>query len=157
MNTTPTSASDAVRDLSNAVAAQLNSLANSLETVERVYERHLLPDALSPERLRMMIDARRSRAMFFKADMFADPAWDILLVLMESHVKSRRETTTGVSFATGIPLSTVLRKLRVLEDMSLIAREVDPKDARRIFVFLTTDGIDRMTNYLNAPISAFSI
>mgnify|MGYP001251371502 CR=1 FL=1 len=105
MNTTPTSASDAVRDLSNAVAAQLNSLANSLETVERVYERHLLPDALSPERLRMMIDARRSRAMFFKADMFADPAWDILLVLMESHVK-----TFGPSSLTLNRQSTDLRR-----------------------------------------------
>ena len=42
--------------------------------------------AIDPETVRAVIRARRLRARYFDAELFADPAWDMLLDLLQAEI-----------------------------------------------------------------------
>jgi DNA-binding MarR family transcriptional regulator len=100
--------------------------------------------------LQQIIDARRLRARFFDENLFADPAWDILLDLYRAHLAQQRISVTSVCFGADVPVSTALRWLNALEERELARRSQDPLDGRRFFVELTQKGISAMTGYFAA-------
>ena len=91
--------------------------------------------------------ARARRAKFFKPSLFSDPAWDILLELFAVEGEGKRLSVTGAGATAGIPPTTALRWLNVLEQEGLITRTDDPLDGRRSFVSLTHEGFKALTNY----------
>jgi DNA-binding MarR family transcriptional regulator len=97
-----------------------------------------------------LIDARRLRARFFDENLFADPAWDILLDLYRAHLAQQRICVTSVCFGAGVPVSTALRWLNALEERDLARRSQDPLDGRRFFVELTPKGVSAMKGYFAA-------
>lgn len=97
-----------------------------------------------------IIRARHQRSRFLPSKLFSDPAWDILLALYAAEIGQRRITVGQVCAAADIPATTGLRWLGTLEDMDLVARRADPLDARRFFVFLTGDGREAMSGYLES-------
>jgi len=101
-----------------------------------------------------IIRARSMRAKFFKAELFADPAWDMLLDLYRAELDQYRVSVTSLCTASGVPTSTALRWLRALEDGGLITRRQDPLDGRRTFVALTTAAVESMDAYFAAIGSA---
>jgi DNA-binding MarR family transcriptional regulator len=100
--------------------------------------------------LQKIIDARRLRTKFFDANLFADPAWDILLDLYRAHLAQQRICITSVCFGAGVPVSTALRWLNALEERNLAKRTQDPLDGRRFFVSLTDKGAKAMAGYFAA-------
>jgi DNA-binding MarR family transcriptional regulator len=100
--------------------------------------------------LQKIIDARRQRANFLDANLFADPAWDILLDLYRAHLAQQRISVTSVCFGAGVPVSTALRWLNALEERNLARRSQDPLDGRRFFVGLTHSGVSAMAAYFAA-------
>ena len=100
--------------------------------------------------LRKIIEARRLRAKFFDENLFADPAWDILLDLYRAHLAQQRISVTSVCFGAGVPVSTALRWLNALEERGLARRSQDPLDGRRFFVELTQSGVSAMAGYFAA-------
>jgi DNA-binding MarR family transcriptional regulator len=90
------------------------------------------------------------RAKFFKAELFADPAWDMLLDLYRAELDQYRVSVTSLCTASGVPTSTALRWLRALEEEGLITRRQDPLDGRRTFVALTTAAVGSMNAYFDA-------
>ncbi|MEO0698636.1 MAG: MarR family transcriptional regulator, partial [Pseudomonadota bacterium] len=54
--------------------------------------RPALPD---PKLVRQMIAGRQARARFFDAELFADPAWDMLLDLTAAHAENARVSVTS--------------------------------------------------------------
>jgi DNA-binding MarR family transcriptional regulator len=108
------------------------------------------PARLDHRDLQRMIDARRLRSKFFDANLFADPAWDILLDLYRAHLAQQRICITSVCFGSGVPVSTALRWLNALEQRGLTKRSNDPLDARRSFVALTPKGVSAMAGYFAA-------
>ena len=100
--------------------------------------------AVIPDLVKAAIDARRQREQLFGADLFSDPAWDILLELFLAQVTQQRVATTDLGFAAGVPPTTALRWIDKLERAGWIARRKDPLDARRTFVQLSDSGCDRM-------------
>lgn len=106
---------------------------------------------LSPgSRVAEILRVRTLRARFFRAELFADPAWDMLLDLYRAELDQHRVSVTSLCTASGVPTSTALRWLRALEDDGLIARRQDPLDGRRSFVALTNAGIEAMGAYFTA-------
>lgn len=92
--------------------------------------------------------ARRERRHFFKASLFADPAWDMLLVTYCAHLRGEEITVSSVVLAADTPFSTGLRWLKLLENEGLLVRAAHPTDGRAALIRLTASAIDQMEAYL---------
>lgn len=103
-------------------------------------EEALVPIAAKPpsaQKVRQLILLRRLRDRFFRADLFADPAWDILLDLSASRIEGRPVSVSSLCIAAAVPPTTALRWIRMMTDQGLLERRADPADARRMFVDLS--------------------
>jgi DNA-binding MarR family transcriptional regulator len=97
---------------------------------------------------------RDRRSRFFDADLFGEPAWDILLDLYTSHVAGRRLSITSLCHGARVPSTTALRWVGVLEQRGLIRREASTKDKRVFWVHLTDAGLTSMSNYFAEIVAA---
>jgi hypothetical protein len=100
--------------------------------------------------VRIMIRARRLRDQFFPSDIFADPAWDMLLDLFAARLEKRRVAVSSLCIAAAVPSTTALRWIKSLCDHGLFVRVADPEDGRRVFIELSDDAAANMENYLRA-------
>jgi hypothetical protein len=87
--------------------------------------------------IRDMIKLRRSRERYFNAELFADPAWDILLDLMAARLENKHVSVSSLCIAASVPATTALRWITGMTDSGLLERRLDPKDARRVFIELS--------------------
>ena len=97
--------------------------------------------------VRADILARRQRDQFFKSELFADPAWDILLALFAADLGQCRITVSALCKAAAVPATTALRWLNSLERELLVERSADKYDGRRFYVALSNKGRAAMTEY----------
>lgn len=100
--------------------------------------------------IRDMLRLRRLRDQFFPGEMFADPAWDMLLDLMAARLSGQRVSVSSLCIAAAVPATTALRWIRALTDNGLFLRQADPADGRRVFIALSEKAADAMTNFFNA-------
>lgn len=103
--------------------------------------------SLSLETVRQVIRARRLRGRFFSDDLFADPAWDMLLDLLQAEVAQLRVPVSSLCIAAAVPATTALRWLKTLVDQGLFVRRPDPHDGRRVYVELAPDASHAMRRY----------
>lgn len=97
---------------------------------------------------------RRLRASLFPADLFAEPAWDILLDLFIAEHEHKQIAVKSACIAAGVPMTTALRWITKLEKRGLIERRRSPFDARSSHVALTPAAKDAMRAWLEATLSA---
>jgi len=102
---------------------------------------------LSSAILHDILLARRARSRFFSKGLFADPAWDILLDLLNSRLSHRRVSVTSVCVASNVPPTTALRWIRLLENEGLVRRQADPFDGRRFYIELTEKADASLSQY----------
>jgi hypothetical protein len=104
------------------------------------------------ERAEALYELRRVREVFFgdNADLFCEPAWDMLLDIFIGQERGRRLSVSDTCMGSGVPTTTALRWISVLEGRGLIEKVRDPHDARRSFVCLTPQGYDTLRLYLEA-------
>ena len=76
-----------------------------------------------------MIRARRLRARYFDEELFADPAWDMLLDLVQAEIDRLRVPVSSLWIAAAVPATTALRWIKTMTDSGLFVRRADP--ARR--------------------------
>ncbi len=103
-----------------------------------------LPD---PRLVRKIIRQRQLRARFFEGDLFADPAWDMLLDLTAARAEHVRVSVTSLCIASGVPPTTALRWIGQMTDAGLLQRVDDETDRRRAFITLTDKAADAMARY----------
>ena len=103
-----------------------------------------LPD---PRLIRRILRQRQLRARFFEGDLFADPAWDMLLDLSAARAEHSRVSVTSLCIASGVPPTTALRWISQLTDAGLLQRVEDDTDRRRAFITLTDKAADAMARY----------
>lgn len=106
--------------------------------------------AVTARELRDMLRLRRLRDQFFQGEMFADPAWDMLLDLMAARLSNQRVSVSSLCIAAAVPATTALRWIRALSDNGLFLRQADPADGRRVFIALSDMAAEAMTNYFIA-------
>ena len=106
------------------------------------------------ERMRKL---RLKRNDVIGAELFRDPAWDMLLDLFASHERGERVSAIALSLSAGVPQSTALRTIQRLEEKGLIVREGDPDDLRRSWVRATPEvlsGIATMAGLFAEAVTA---
>jgi DNA-binding MarR family transcriptional regulator len=94
---------------------------------------------ISAKAVGRVLRARRLRARFFEKELFADPAWDMMLHLLHAELTHQRVSVTDLCQASAVPATTGLRWLKTLIDKGLFARCDDLHDARRSFVELAPE------------------
>jgi len=105
-----------------------------------------LPDS---RLVRKIIQQRQLRARFFDGDLFADPAWDMLLDLTAARVEHARVSVTSLCIASGVPPTTALRWISQMTAAGLFERVEDETDRRRAFIQLTDRAVDAMARYFH--------
>lgn len=105
------------------------------------------PPLPEPRLVRRIIRQRQLRARFFDGDLFADPAWDILLDLTAARAEHARVSVTSLCIASGVPPTTALRWISQMVETGLLERIEDEVDRRRAFIALTDKSAEAMACY----------
>lgn len=99
--------------------------------------------------LKQMRSLRRMRSQHFPTQLFSDPCWEMLLDLYDGHVAGAEVTVTSLGAASGVPLTTALRRMDQLKAHGLIERAEDIEDKRRTIVRLTPTGLDAVEGFFD--------
>ena len=141
-----------LRQLSEEVSRIASTLARlstgpsaPLPAIEQSSGAELPP--LSAETVRTVIRARRLRARYFPEELFADPAWDMLLDLLQAEIAQLRVPVSSLCIAAAVPATTALRWLKTLVSQGLFIRRPDPHDGRRVYVELAPDASNALRRY----------
>lgn len=135
--------SDEVGRIASTLARLATAPTPALHTVQ--YERAV--PQISPGTVRAVIRARRLRENYFPNELFADPAWDMLLDLLHAELSHLRVPVSSLCVAAAVPATTALRWLKTLTDQGLVLRRPDPHDGRRIFVELSPQASFALRSY----------
>ena len=84
------------------------------------------------------ITKRRSK-LFSVANLFADPAWFILLDLFVRQHSGLQTSVSSACHASFSPLTTALRHIAILTDRKIIQRRYESVDQRRVLLELTDE------------------
>lgn len=145
--------------LSEEVGRIARTLANLAENAPRIARLDLAeftpPPPMTADvasaagaRVRNLIRARRARDQFFRSELFADPAWDMLLDLMAARLEHKRVSVSSLCIAAAVPATTALRWIKSMTDEGLFVRRADNNDGRRIFIDLSDRTAAAMNAYL---------
>ena len=111
------------------------------------------PFKVHPARLLALATAisksRKARCELFGTDLFADPAWDILLGLYIAELKGTRISTTSLCSQASVPQTTGLRWLGHLQKAGLVSGVSCEHDGRVQWRSLTPKGSRLMREYLD--------
>lgn len=116
--------------------------------LNRVKTRSDVPVHISEGMVRQLLKARRLRETLLGVDLFADPAWDILLEAFACQLGQKRTSVSGLQEASGVPPTTALRWIKKLEQSGWLKREADWSDARRQWIELTCEGSVKIRSFL---------
>lgn len=106
--------------------------------------------ALDAAQVRDMLRARRLREDFLPGELFADPAWDMLLDLLAARLEQERVSVSSLCIASAVPPTTALRWIRTLTDKGFVHRQADPHDGRRVFIALAEDTAEALTRWFKS-------
>lgn len=112
---------------------------------------------VSVANVRTVIRARQLRGRYFEAELFADPAWDMMLDLLEAELSHRRVAVSSLCVAAAVPATTALRWIKTMVEKGVFIRHSDPLDGRRIFIELSPEASSAMRRYFGQVASPAGI
>lgn len=127
-----------------------NYLPANPSTHPRYSTKKPTPAPPTNDRLLELLRIRDVRTQFFPGKLFIDPAWHMLMELMEHHLTGTQATAFNLFVISGVPIATASRRLDDLKKANLVHRWVDPTDGRQQIVRLTDASVELMTSYLIA-------
>jgi len=135
------------RDATGAFRFESPSRAFKSEAGEQELLRAPRPPLPDPRLVRRIIRQRQLRSRFFAGELFADPAWDILLDLTAARAEHARVSVTSLCIASGVPPTTALRWIGQMTCVGLLERVEDETDRRRAFIALSDGAAEGMARY----------
>lgn len=142
-----------LQQLSDEVTRIASTLARLAVGADRKADRQLLSARgaldVPVELVRSVIRARQVRRRYFDEELFADPAWDMLLDLFQAELLQCRVSISSLCVAAAVPATTALRWIQSLTDRDLLRRRPDPHDGRRVFIELSPEASKGMRRYFN--------
>lgn len=142
----------------NALSAQASRIADQLARLAETQRE--VPASIRPvdaAMIRRILRLRRDRDRFFPAEIFADPAWDMLLDLTAAQLESKQVPVSSLCIGAAVPTTTALRWVRSLTEAGLLDRRTDPTDARRSHIRLSDDASSAMLAYLRLFNESFAV
>ena len=140
-----------LRQLSDEVSRIAATLARLSVGPDVPAERPPPPTGNAPtvslDAVRQVIRARRMRARYFDEELFADPAWDMLLDLLYAEISNLRVPVSSLCIAAAVPATTGLRWLKTMVQQGIFLRQADPHDGRRVFVELAPHTSQSLRRY----------
>ena len=103
--------------------------------------------SVDPARIRSIIVERRRREKELGPQLFADPAWDIMLEALVAELEQRRMSVSDHCLCSAVPTTTALRWVKKLEQDGWLVRKADAFDARRHWMELSFDASARLRRY----------
>jgi DNA-binding MarR family transcriptional regulator len=145
----PETASEGRRSISRPRAAieQLRSLLSP--------SHRRRPVELGEDHILSILIARRGRDALFGANLFSDPAWDILLELYAATLGKRSMSPAELSRAINTPASTTGRWLSALEACALIESRSDAILGPGTWIRLTDEGASKIKQLVDHWGAAF--
>ncbi|MEC3912325.1 ArsR family transcriptional regulator [Sphingobium sp. CR2-8] len=96
------------------------------------------------------LEARRVRAMLFGQNLFADPAWDILLALYQAELEGHALTLEQMSESLRLSLSVVVGQVGTMERRGLLnEHRTSPNSRRRRAIRLSPLALDAMASWVS--------
>lgn len=146
MNQGRARSSDPARDsrvCADVAAETPDEVARALRIVKRLYA----------------VRRQRDRAFGRTADVFRDPAWDMMLELFAAGIERRKISVSSAAHVACIPQTTAIRLVDQLVARKLLRRVPDPDDGRRTLLELTPMARDMMWGFLAtlAPDQIFDV
>ncbi|WP_076071353.1 hypothetical protein [Sphingomonas montana] len=139
-----------VRDLSRqlqGLAVDLNDAADRIAAAQETPDCGTMPADLLA-RCRLIREHRRCRRAYFPAELFHEPAWDMLLTLYVARVERRTMYVKTLVLAADAPITTSQRWIEQLSRLGLVVRTEDVADRRRIEVALSEGAAASIERYL---------
>lgn len=141
-----------IRQLSEEVSRIASTLARLSEGPAAPAQRPAIAEdadapPVSAETVRAVIRARRLRSRYFPEELFADPAWDMLLDLLQAEIAHLRVPVSSLCIAAAVPATTALRWLKTMVQQGVFVRRADPHDGRRVFVELAPQASHALRRY----------
>lgn len=106
------------------------------------------PVVVRADDIRNIVRLRRRRDRLFAGDLFADPAWDMMLDLMIARIERLRVAVSSLCIAAAVPATTALRWIKTLTETGIFVRVDDPTDRRRVFIELSDDAAKAVLDLL---------
>jgi hypothetical protein len=139
-----------------ALSADARRIAEALEQLAISTDAD--PDVqVSPALVRRLIRLRRDRDRHFPAEIFADPAWDMLLDLTAARMEGIDVPVSSLCIAAAVPTTTALRWIRTLTEAGLMQRSTDAGDARRSFITLSDTAHQAMQAWIRRFVTVFAL
>ena len=105
---------------------------------------------LSADHLMGIIKSRRLRSRYLPDDIFAEPAWDMMLHLLHAELRHRATSTSQLAHVANVPITTALRWITALVDRGLFIRYPDPSNESRSFLRLAPRAKWALAHYFSA-------
>jgi DNA-binding MarR family transcriptional regulator len=99
-------------------------------------------------KIRRIIRARRIREQQLGPELFADPAWDLLLEAFAADLRHEWLTVSHLCRASRMPETTALRWIKLLEKEGWL-KEAESPDGRK-WMELTLQGSSKLRRYFDA-------
>ncbi len=145
----------------NEIAGALDQVHVAISNMQAVLRHPMLPTKLTDDlqnrrraTVRVIMMIREIRDNHLGTDLFHDPAWNMLLDCYASDLDGRRISVSDACVASGVPHTTALRWLRVLEERGLVERKDDINDRRRAFISLTSQARKSVESLIDQTIKS---
>jgi hypothetical protein len=129
--------------------SQCNHLGGPIDAPEQAGKAAVRSSPLSA-RVKDLLKARRARANFFGAHLFADPAWDILLHSYAALLDEEPLLVSDLLRISLVPATTMLRWVKTLEQEGWLELTEGPLECPRSSLSLSTNGRIAMERYFAA-------
>jgi|GEM_PF-2222839 DNA-binding MarR family transcriptional regulator len=98
---------------------------------------------------RSITSARRKLGTHLEASLFANPGLDIMLFLFAEGLDGATVTTNACCAAAGVPRTTALRWIKLLQDRGLVHGSDDISDRRVTMLALSPQGRNTIRTWLD--------
>jgi DNA-binding MarR family transcriptional regulator len=138
----------------DALARDVEAMRETLASVASRVDAPAPPDPGTAAEA--LLGARRHRGEMLGAQLFADPAWDMLLALFVAAERGEAFSVSRLCSAASVPQTTALRWLEQMEQNRLILRTADAADARRTLISIAPEAREKMRALLRRTVSALT-
>ena len=141
-----------------------DDLATLAETLREAAERlaaavasaEARPQRSAASYAKQILAMRGKIGAYLDADLFADPARDILLDLFVAGEEGSRISISSCCIAAAVPPTTALRWIKMLKKRGLVDEAIDPADGRRKWLSLSPGAHKAVRDYVLAVSGTFA-